>query len=110
MVAHPVVVLAQDTTEIDLTRPEQQMAGAGPLDGGPRRGLFLHTLQAFTPDGTALGMLHQENWTRSDEGPDPTHRKQYKSLPFEQKETHRWLTTLQQAQTVAAELPRTAMI
>src|SRR5438477_12233067 len=38
MAAQPVVVLAQDTTEIDLTRPEHQVKGAGPLDGGPRRG------------------------------------------------------------------------
>ena len=33
----PVVILAQDTTEIDLTRPEQQVAGCGPLDDSDRR-------------------------------------------------------------------------
>src|SRR5438128_427145 len=43
----PVVILAQDTTELDLTRPEQQVVGAGPLDGGTRRGAFLHVLHAF---------------------------------------------------------------
>src|SRR5262245_40255291 len=31
-----VVVLVQDTTEVDVTRPAQQVVGAGPLDGGPR--------------------------------------------------------------------------
>jgi hypothetical protein len=110
MAAQPVVVLVQDTTEIDVTRPEQQMAGAGPLDGGPRRGLFLHDLHAFTPDGTALGTLYQETWTRADEKPDPAHRKRYKSLPFEQKETYRWLTTMQHAQTRATEMPQTAFV
>ena len=35
----PVVILPQDTTEIDLTRPQQQVVGAGPLDGGARRGV-----------------------------------------------------------------------
>src|SRR5690242_15953535 len=30
--AQSIVVLAQDTTELDLTRPEQQVRGAGPLD------------------------------------------------------------------------------
>src|SRR5437667_3707025 len=34
MAEQPVVILVQDTTEIDLTRPEQQVRGAGPLDGG----------------------------------------------------------------------------
>ena len=49
----PVVILAQDTTEIDLTRPEQQVRGAGPIDGGRRRGALLHALHAFptTPLG-----------------------------------------------------------
>lgn len=110
MAAQAVVVLVQDTTEIDLTRPEQQMAGAGPLDAGPRRGLFLHDLQAFTPDGTALGTLYQENWTRGDDKPDPAHRKRYKSLPFEQKETHRWLASLRRAQATATEMPQTAVV
>lgn len=63
--AQPVVVLAQDTTEVDLTRPEQQVEGAGPLDGGSRRGVFLHPLHAFTPDGTPLGSLHAVVWARS---------------------------------------------
>ena len=41
MAAQPVVLLVQDTTEIDVTRPEQQVAGAGPLDGNSRRGAFV---------------------------------------------------------------------
>ena len=62
-----VVVLAQDTTEVDVTRPEQQVTGAGPLDGGSRWGAFLHPLHAFTPDGTPLGTLHAEAWVRDQE-------------------------------------------
>ncbi len=110
MAGQPVVVLAQDTTEIDVTRPAQQMHGAGPLDGGPRRGLFLHVLHAFTPDGTALGTVYQECHARDPDGPDPTHRRTYKTLPLADKETHRWLTTLRHAQAVAAELPQTAVV
>lgn len=52
-----VVVLAQDTTELDLTRPKQQVEGAGPLDGQSRFGEFLHPLVAFTAGGTPLGTL-----------------------------------------------------
>src|SRR5262245_15795303 len=32
----PVVIFVQDTTELELTRPEQQIVGAGPLDGATR--------------------------------------------------------------------------
>src|SRR5262245_27525582 len=50
-----VVLLVQDTSENDLTRPQQQVQGAGPLDSEARRGGFVHPLHAFTPDGTPLG-------------------------------------------------------
>jgi hypothetical protein len=33
-----VVIVAQDTTELDLTRPNVQVEGAGPLDGNSRFG------------------------------------------------------------------------
>lgn len=42
MKAQPVVLVVQDTTEVDVTRPEQVVAGSGPLDGGSRRGALLH--------------------------------------------------------------------
>ncbi len=62
-----VVLLPQDTTEIDLTRPEQRVVGAGPLDVDSRRGAFLHLLHAFTPNGAPLGTLHALTWVREDE-------------------------------------------
>lgn len=49
-----VVLLVQDTTEVDLSRPEQQVAGAGPLDHSDRRGLLLHSLLAFSPEMKSL--------------------------------------------------------
>ena len=65
--AQAVVVLAQDTTEADVTRPEQQVAGAGPLDGDSRRGALLHMMYAFTPDGTPLGTVSATAWMREEE-------------------------------------------
>jgi len=32
-----VVLCPQDTSELDFSRPQQQVQGAGPLDGGKRR-------------------------------------------------------------------------
>src|SRR5262245_9268829 len=37
-----VVLLLQDTTELEFTRPQQQMSGAGPLDSPGRYGAYLH--------------------------------------------------------------------
>jgi len=92
----PVVLLVQDTTEIDLTRPDRQVTGAGPLDGGPRRGAFLHPLQAFTPDGTPLGTLHAATWVREEGemGKGSLPRSKRVAVPIEAKESQRWVTAL----------------
>ena len=107
-----VVLLAQDTTEIDLTRPEQEVFGAGPLDGSSRRGAFLHLLHAFTPNGTALGTLHAQHWTREDEPPLSAEEREArkKHTPIEEKESYRWVTTLEHAQAEAARNPNTQFV
>lgn len=45
--AQPVVLLVQDTTELDFTRPEQQMEGAGFLDASDRRGGVFASVGGF---------------------------------------------------------------
>jgi hypothetical protein len=93
------VVLVQDTTEIDLTRPGQQVEGAGPLDDGSRRGALLHLLHAFTPNGTALGTLHAVPLVRSDDQPAQAtkSRAERHRIPLEERESYRWLVALRQA-------------
>jgi hypothetical protein len=101
-----VVLLVQDTTELDWTRPEQQVEGAGPLDGDTRRGAFLHPLHAFTPDGTPLGTLQARTWARA-EGVvcASLSRAQRAAIPIEAKESYRWIETLRQAQVEAGNCP-----
>jgi hypothetical protein len=108
----PVVVLAQDTSEIDLTRPEQQVAGAGPLDGGSRRGVFLHPLHAFTPDGTPLGTLHAVVWARSDDPPPSKAERSAlrKQTPIEEKESQRWIDVLRRVREEARRAPNTRFV
>jgi len=109
--AQKTVVLAQDTTEADLSRPEQEVAGAGPLDGGKRRGMFLHVLHAFCEDGTPLGTLHAKGWARPERAcGQMTSRERCKKLPIEQKESYRWLEAIRQAQEEARRFPETRMI
>ena len=107
-----MVILAQDTTELDFTRPQQQVVGAGPMDGSKRRGAFLHPLQAFTPEGVPLGTAAAHVWTRPDEPPSPAAERQAqrKALPIEQKESQRWIDMLRRGQQLASEVPLTRFI
>jgi hypothetical protein len=111
MAAQPVVVLAQDTSEIDVTRPAQQVAGAGPLDGDTRRGAFLHLLHAFTSDGTPLGSVQATAWMR-EEGTvcASLSRPERAAIPIEEKESNRWVITLRQAREEARHCPSTQFI
>jgi hypothetical protein len=104
-----VVLLVQDTTEIDLTRPQQQVGGVGKLDGGSRRGVLLHVMHAYTPDGTPLGTVSAQCLNRTEEEArepkKPKKRPKRKQAPIEQKESMRWLDGQRRARQVAAQLP-----
>jgi hypothetical protein len=112
MAAQPVVLVVQDTTEVDLSRPEAQVVGAGPMDASSRRGVFLHVTEAFTVDGTPLGAVAAQVWARPDE-PTMTKaqkRKRRKAAPIEQKESLRWVEALRQTRAVAAVTPQTTCV
>lgn len=102
-----VVLLVQDTTEVDLTRPHQEVAGVGDLDGS-RRGFLLHLMQAFTTEGTPLGTVWAEVLNRTGGvSHAPTRAKEHskKHTPIEDKESLRWLTGLRQANATAEQAP-----
>lgn len=107
----PVALLVQDTSEIDVTRPQQQVVGTGPLDGSARHGAFLHLLEAFTPDGTPLGAVWSDVWARDEQEEQAASKskmekeRQRKLTPIEEKESCRWLEGLRQAREVAQQSP-----
>lgn len=106
-----VVVMVQDTTELDMTRPEAAVAGAGPLDGADRRGALLHPLHAFTPDGTPLGTLHALAWVREEGvGCASLSRSERARIPLEDKESYRWVQMLQRVRAEADQCPSTQLI
>jgi hypothetical protein len=113
MAAQPVVMLVQDTTELDLTRPQQQVQGAGPLDSPSRRGALLHPLEAFTPDGTPLGAVWAHLWTRDEEPVAETRAEKQRwrrTAPIEAKESFCWLAGLRAARQVAEQVPQTTCV
>jgi len=111
MAHHPIVLSVQDTSEVDLTRPVQPVEGAGPLDGGTRRGALLHLSHTFTPDGTPLGTLYAKPWVR-EEGTicASLSRAERAATPIEDKESYRWVETFKRAAQDAQYCPATQVI
>jgi hypothetical protein len=110
--AQPVVLFVPDTTEINLTRPQQQVVGAGPLDGGTRCGVLLHLTHAFTPDGTPLGTVQAIPWTRDEDKRSSSvqTRAERAAKPIEEKESFRWLLSMQRAREEARRQPQTQIV
>ena len=108
-----VCLLVQDTTDVELTRPKQQVKGAGPLSCDSRFGAFWHPLMAFHPAGIPLGALWLKHWTRDeiDTASTPAEkRKRLQQTPIEDKESIRWIEGLRVARDVAEESPNTQCI
>lgn len=108
MKSSPVVLLVQDTTELDYTRIKKKLAGAGPLDKQYRRGFYNHLQVAFTPQRLCLGVVSMNFWARDDETFDTC--KQRKYTPLEEKESYRWLEGYRNACQIAEELPQTQIV
>jgi Transposase DNA-binding/Transposase Tn5 dimerisation domain len=108
MKSFPVVLLVQDTTELDYTRIKKKLSGAGPLDKPYRRGFYNHVQVAFTPQRLCLGVVSMRLWARDDETFDTC--KQRKHTPLEEKESYRWLEAYRNACQIAEELPTTQIV
>jgi len=108
-----VVLLVQDTTDIDLTRPNQQVKGAGPLEYDTRRGVFFHPLLAFNSQGLPLGVAWQKSWTRNKIKKKRTKKERddwHRKTPIEGKESFRWIEGMRAARDVAEACPRTTCV
>ncbi|MBI3778671.1 MAG: transposase, partial [Gammaproteobacteria bacterium] len=104
--AQSLVLLAQDTTELELTRRQEQVGG--PLRDQQHFGLHVHPLWAMTPEGVPLGVLAAEIWAR--DAADFHQRSQRQHQPIEQKESYRWLVGYRQACALAEQVPGTQVV
>jgi hypothetical protein len=109
--AHEVVIVAQDTTEVELDRAEERVGG--PLNDDSRWGLYVHPLLAMTPERVPLGIVTAKIWSRDPEEfakSQEEKRRQRKAKPIEEKESVRWLEGYQSACVLAAQTPDTMII
>ncbi len=105
-------LLVQDTTEIDLTRPSQQVKGAGPMDCESRRGAFFHPMIAFDAAGVPLGLVGQKSWTRDEisRASKVEKAERRRTTPIEKKESYRWIQGLRWAEKAAAACGETTIV
>ena len=101
-----VVLMVQDTTELDFTK--HPPGDAGCLDAEHRFGLYDHTHLAVTPDQLCLGLLGVEEFSRSSESLGKAQER--RKLPIEQKESCRWLTGYRLASQMVCECPDTQIV
>ena len=97
---HEIVLVVQDTTEIDVTRPAEKMEGAGPLNGEKWLGFYDHVMQAYTPEGVPLGVvdarINSRDMDKFLENRENGGNKR-KQKPIEDKESFRWLESYRKA-------------
>lgn len=98
--AQAVVLCIQDTTELDFNG--QEIAGLGPLNYEARRGMYLHSTYAVTPEREPLGLLDAWMWAREERGSD--------GVRPGQKESRRWVEGYERVAEQAAEMPGTRLL
>lgn len=101
-----VVLIAQDTTELDYTAHPTKDSGV--LNTKKRFGFYDHTHLALTPEKLCLGVLQVDLFSR-----DPNtlgDEKDYDDTPIEEKESYRWLRGYRLACEVAAKFPEKQII
>ena len=107
------VILVQDTTIIDLTKPKRQVKGAGPLESNDKFGFFLHPLYAIDGQGVPLGIVDHVIWTRKPIQDDLSRAERAalrRQACYEEKESCRWLEMFQSGEQIARANPQTHFI
>lgn len=102
----PHVLAVQDTTYLDWT-DHPATTGLGPLAAPSRRGLLAHTTLALTPERVPLGVLQQQVWARD---PDVHRQQDHKQRPIVEKESQKWLTSLEAVIAARMACPRTHFV
>jgi len=98
-----VVLAVQDTTSFNYDT-HADMEGLGPINKRVEgaQGILLHDTMAYTPQGTAMGLVDIQVWAR-----DPKQfgkRATRYQRPIEQKESYKWLKSFEGAARLQRQL------
>lgn len=90
---HKVVLAVQDTTSLNYSaHPATEGLGLIGTKADGSIGLIVHDTMAFSVDGTPIGLLDVQSWVREPEDFGKRHRRH--ELPIEQKESNKWLKSM----------------
>lgn len=103
---YPVVLIPQDTTDLELTRKHEKVGG--PLNSESHWGVRCHVSLALTPQRLALGVVDSFTWYRDIDDFHKRHEAHLK--PIEEKESYRWLEGYRRASEVAKQTPNAKII
>lgn len=105
MGAVETILAVQDSTEVYWTHGA---AGLGSLRGGKgnHEGCLVHTTLALTPERVPLGLLQQQVWRRL----GPPRRGDHAERPIEEKESQKWLTSLEAVCAAHTACPQTHFV
>jgi hypothetical protein len=107
MASERVVLAVQDTTTLDYSQ-HRAAIGLGALKSAKQRGMVVHTTLAVTPERVPLGLLDQQVWTRS--AATLGKRASRKDRMISEKESQKWLTSLQAASAAQARCAATRVV
>jgi hypothetical protein len=99
-----LVFAIQDTTEIKYAKHPYLKLGHGGRDGGSS--LFLHATLLASEERVPLGVIGHQVWGREEKG--TRHKRHEKKI--EEKESYKWLKSIQTTSQFQAEHPDTHII
>ena len=89
-----IILAVQDTTSVNY-HTHNKTKGLG-YNSEKTRGINVHSCLAMTTEGIALGILDQHFYTRENMKQEGT-REELKLRPIEEKESFRWLETMEKS-------------
>ena len=107
--AESIVLAVQDTTSLNFTA-HAATEGMGPIGStanGPQ-GLHLHSTLVFSTQGTPLGFLNVQCWSR--DPADFGKKAKRHRVPIEEKESFKWLKSFRAVAAVQARCPGTTLV
>ena len=104
---HPVVLAHQDTSYVNYTH-HPETTNLGILHDPNHQGLLLHPTLVTTPERIPLGLIDQQILYR--DPADYGKKHQRKQRPIEEKESVKWLNSLEATAQVQAACPETLLV
>ena len=103
----PLVLAVQDTTYLDWSH-HPQTTGLGPMAVPYQIGALMHSTLAITPERVVLGILQEQVWARDTE--TYARAKDHKLRTIEEKESAKWLISLDSVIEAHNRLPDTHFV